>query len=205
MVKVPFPRCSIRSTAIASGAKIEIDDALMRCLQQLGMTLQSVPQPIQTVFLRPTANLSTGGTAIDRTDQIHPENALIAHRAARIIGFDIAGIDFISRNIRSLSVRLAGASSRSTRGQVSRCKPFRGRPRNVARPVLKLLFPPGSNSRIQIFAITGAIGISTTCRMLGHILQHAGATVGLTFTTSIHLNDNSAKGWALMNVLSARS
>ncbi|MBC7739707.1 MAG: cyanophycin synthetase, partial [Candidatus Saccharibacteria bacterium] len=172
--------------------RIEIDDALMRCLQQLGMTLQSVPQPNQTVFLRQTANLSTGGTAMDRTDEIHPENALIARRAVRVIGLDIAGIDVISPNIREPVSQTGGGiiAVNAGPGFPMHREPFQGRPRNVARPVLELLFPPGSNSRVPIFAITGTIGKSTTCRMLGHILQHAGATVGLTSTTGIYLNDD---------------
>ncbi len=176
---------------------IDIDDCVLRFLETAGLTPDSVPAAGQTVILRPTANLSTGGTAIDRTDEIHPENALIARRAARIIGLDIAGIDFLCTDITQ-PVRLTGGGIIEVNagpGFRMHLEPFQGRPRNVARPVLELLFPGGSEGRIPIFAVTGTNGKTTTARMLSHIPRQEGLTVGTTSTTGIYLNaDRIATG-----------
>jgi cyanophycin synthetase len=170
--------------------RIEVDEATTHFLQLSDLRLQSVPLPGQTVFLRPTANLSTGGTAIDRTDDIHPENALIARRAAQIVGLDIAGIDFVCPDIAQPVSQTGGGIIEVNAGPGFRMhlEPFQGRPRNVARPVLEMLFPDDSDGRIPIFAITGTNGKSTTVRMLDHILREAGCTVGLTSTTGVYLN-----------------
>lgn len=177
--------------------RIDIDDTALRYLEKSGLNAGSVPAEGKTVFLRPTANLSTGGTAIDRTDEIHPENALIARRAAKIVGLDIAGIDFICPDI-TRPVRLTGGGIVEVNagpGFRMHLEPFQGRPRNVARPVLELLFPEGSQGRIPIFAVTGTNGKTTTVRMLAHILQCTGAEVGMTTTTGIYLNgDRIASG-----------
>ncbi|MDB5659031.1 MAG: cyanophycin synthetase, partial [Cypionkella sp.] len=177
--------------------RIEIDDITLRYLDRCNMNAGSVPEAGQTVWLRPTANLSTGGTAIDRTDEIHPENALVARRAARIVGLDIAGIDFVCPDITK-SVRQTGGGIIEVNagpGFRMHLEPFQGRPRNVARPVLELLFPQGSQGRIPIFAVTGTNGKTTTVRMLAHILEATGATVGLTTTTGIYLGaDKIASG-----------
>jgi cyanophycin synthetase len=170
--------------------RIDFDEAVDHYLAASGMTRESVPAAGQVVPLRPTANLSTGGTAIDRTDEIHPYNALVARRAAKIVGLDIAGIDFVCPDI-SKSVRDTGGGIIEVNagpGFRMHLEPFQGRPRNVARPVLDLLFPNRSDGRIPIFAITGTNGKSTTARMLGHILQATGANVGLTSTTGIYIN-----------------
>jgi cyanophycin synthetase len=170
--------------------RIDVDEPVERFLQRSGLTLSSVPPAGSTVMLRPTANLSTGGTAIDRTDEIHPDNALIARRAAQIVGLDIAGIDFVCSDIRESVLESGGGIIEVNAGPGFRMhlEPFQGRPRNVARPVVELLFPKGTDGRIPVFAITGSNGKSTTARMLGHILQQTGATVGLTSTTGVYLN-----------------
>lgn len=170
--------------------RIEIDDCVQRYLGSSGLNVDSVPEAGHTVYLRPTANISTGGTAIDRTDEIHPENALIAQRAAQIVGLDIAGIDFVCPDISRPVSKTGGGIIEVNAGPGFRMhlEPFQGRPRNVARPVLEMLFPEGSTGRIPIFAITGTNGKSTTARMLDHILQHAGRRVGLTSTTGVYLD-----------------
>jgi cyanophycin synthetase len=171
--------------------RIVIDETVLHFLQKSGLTPESVPTPAEIVHLRPTANLSTGGTAIDLTDQIHPENALVARRAAQIVGLDIAGIDFVCPDITKPVSQIGGGIIEVNAGPGFRMhlEPFQGRPRNVARPVLEMLFPIGSDSRIPIFAVTGTNGKSTTCMMLRHIMQQAGGMVGLTSTTGIYLND----------------
>jgi len=170
--------------------RIDIDECVDTFLRRSEMTSGSVPAKGRAVMLRPTANISTGGTAIDRTDEIHPDNALIARRAAQIVGLDIAGIDFVCPDIRKSVLETGGGIIEINAGPGFRMhlEPFQGRPRNVARPVLELLFPKETDGRVPIFAITGTNGKSTTARMLGHILQQTGANVGLTSTTGVYLN-----------------
>lgn len=173
----------------AALTRIVVDDGLVHVLEGSGRTLDTVPALGESIALRPTANLSTGGIAIDRTEEIHPENAAIARRAARAVGLDVAGIDFIAPDI-SRSVRETGGGIievNAAPGFRMHLAPSVGRPRNVARPVLDLLFPRGAQSRIPIFAITGTNGKSTTVRMLSHILAATGATVGFTTTTGVHV------------------
>lgn len=171
--------------------RIRLDAAAVEFLAREGLTPDSVPQEGQVVFLRATANLSTGGEAIDRTDEIHPDNVCIAVRAALTVGLDVAGIDFIAPDI-SRSVRETGGGVvevNAAPGLRMHLQPSVGRPRPVARPILRMLFPPGETGRIPVFAVTGTNGKSTTGRMLAHILRQTGLTVGLTNTSGVYVND----------------
>jgi cyanophycin synthetase len=171
--------------------RIRIDDLVREFLERSGLTPDSVPGKGEWVQLRATANLSTGGTAIDRTNEIHPDNAEIARRAAMIIGLDIAGIDFIAPDI-SKSVRETGGGIievNAAPGFRMHIEPSEGPPRDVARPVIEMLFPRGSRTRVPILAVTGTNGKSTTARMLKHILRYTGCTVGLTSTSGVYIND----------------
>jgi cyanophycin synthetase len=175
----------------SSMTRIEVDEHVLGLLARVGMTPDSIPDAGQVVQLRDTANLSTGGTAIDRTDEIHPENATIARRAALTIGLDVAGIDFIATDI-GRPVRETGGGIvevNASPGFRMHLEPFEGRARDIARPVIEMLFKPGQTGRIPIFAVTGTNGKSTTCRMVACILRQAGLTVGLTGTSGIYLND----------------
>nr|WP_244627317.1 cyanophycin synthetase [Microvirga tunisiensis] len=170
--------------------RIKIDDHTLGVLAKAGLETDSVPAIGQVVYLCDTANLSTGGTAVDRTDDIHPDNALIARRAARAIGLDVAGIDFIAPDI-TRSVHETGGGIievNAAPGFRMHLQPSEGRARNVARPVMDMLFPRGTPTRIPILAITGTNGKSTTSRMVGHILRAQGLNVGLTSTTGIYVN-----------------
>lgn len=171
--------------------KIKIDAHVREYLDRSGLTIESVPGAGEVVYLRATANLSTGGTAVDRTNEIHFDNAEIARRAATIIGLDIAGIDFIAPDI-SKSVRKTGGGIievNAAPGFRMHIEPSEGAPRDVARPVIDMLFPRGSRSRVPVIAITGTNGKSTTGRMVKHVLRYTGCTVGLTSTSGIYIND----------------
>lgn len=171
--------------------RIKVDAHVTEYLARSGLTVESVPGPGEIVYLRATANLSTGGTAVDRTNQIHFDNAEIARRAAKIIGLDIAGIDFIAPDI-SKSVRKTGGGIievNAAPGFRMHIDPSEGAPRDVARPVIDMLFPPGSRARVPILAITGTNGKSTTGRMVKHVLRYTGCTVGLTSTSGVYVND----------------
>jgi cyanophycin synthetase len=171
--------------------RIRIDAQLVEYLARQGLSLDSVPADGQAVELLPTANLSTGGTAIDRTNEIHADNVQIARRAAAIIGLDIAGIDFITPDI-SQSVRETGGGIievNAAPGLRMHLAPSEGTPRDVAGPVIDMLFPDGARGRIPIVAITGTNGKSTVTRMTAHILRQAGLKVGLTTTNGVYVDD----------------
>jgi cyanophycin synthetase len=171
--------------------RIKADEHVVAYLAKRGLSLDSVPSAGERVFLRDTANLSTGGTAVDRTDDIHPDNATIARRAAAAIGLDVAGIGFIAPDI-SRSVHETGGGIvevNAAPGFRMHLQPSEGRARNVARPVIEMLFPRGARSRIPIFAITGTNGKSTTARMVARVMRSHGLNVGLTTTSGIYVND----------------
>ncbi|UBV44940.1 cyanophycin synthetase (plasmid) [Deinococcus taeanensis] len=169
--------------------RIRLGAAELDVLARRGRTPETVPAEQEVVFLCDTANLSTGGTAIDRTDVIHPDNATIARRAAKVIGLDVAGIDLISPDI-SQSVHETGGGIvevNAAPGFRMHLQPSEGEGRNVAAPVIDHLFPQGTPCRMPIISITGTNGKSTTARMVAHILTHAGKTVGLTTSTGVYI------------------
>lgn len=171
--------------------RIRLDGALRIRLDRLGVTLDHVPGAGETLFLRDTANLSTGGTAIDRTDAIHPANASIARRAARIIGLDVCGIDFLCDDIAKPVLGTGGGviEVNAAPGLRMHLAPSEGIARPVAVPIMAHLFPKGATGRIPIVSVTGTNGKSTTCRMAKHILRTSGLRVGLTSTTGIYIDE----------------
>ena len=170
--------------------RIVIDDQLLSLLDAGSAGLGTVPAAGTLIVLRDTANLSTGGEALDRTDDLHPDNIAIAERAARIIGLDIAGIDVIAADL-SRPFRETGAAIievNAAPGFRMHLEPSQGSPRNVAGPAIDLLYPPGAASRIPITAVTGTNGKSTTVRMIAHLLTTAGRSVGMTNTSGITID-----------------
>lgn len=169
--------------------RIELDRTSWELLERQGYDLDTVLKAGEICYLKATANLSTGGTAIDRTDEIHPENVWIAQRVAKTIGLDIAGIDIVTSDISKPLRDVDGVivEVNAAPGFRMHFCPSEGIPRNVAEPVLDMLFPPGSASRIPILAVTGTNGKTTTTRLLAHIFKQTGRTVGYTTTDGIYI------------------
>ncbi len=170
--------------------RLEFDHQADRLLQLRGMDRKSVPPPGEVVYLRSTANLSTGGTAVDVTDVIHPDNREMAVRAARAIGLDVCGIDFLTDDIARSFHETGGAicEVNAAPGFRMHVAPSEGQPRDVAGPVIDMLFPPGTPSRVPIASITGTNGKTTTTRMVGHILKMAGSRVGMTTSDGVYID-----------------
>jgi cyanophycin synthetase len=171
--------------------KIVIDDGLLYFLSTSGLSLNTVPANGQRVVLAATANLSTGGTAVDKTDVVHPDNISIARRAALVVGLDVAGIDVILPDI-TRSWRETGGGIievNASPGFRMHLRPAEGKNRDVARPVLDCLYPRGAPTQVPVAMITGTNGKSTTVRMLAHILRGEGKNVGFTSTSGIYVNE----------------
>lgn len=170
--------------------QIQLDAQALSCLGDLNMTVDSVPPEGQVVLLRRTANLSTGGTAIDVTDVIHPDNREMAERAIKAVGLDIGGVDFLSEDI-TVSYKENGAGICEVNagpGFRMHVAPSEGKPRDIAGKVMDMMFPPGTRARVPIAAITGTNGKTTTSRMLAHVLRLAGHHVGMTSTDAVYIN-----------------
>jgi cyanophycin synthetase len=170
--------------------RLELDHQAERCLRARGCTRATVPPAGEVVRLRLTGNLSTGGTAIDVTDVVHPDCAEMAVRAIKAIGLDVGGVDFISPDIAQ-SYREAGGAIcevNAAPGFRMHVAPSEGKPRDVAGPVMDMLFPPGTPTRIPIATVTGTNGKTTTARMVAHILKLAGRTVGLCTTDGVYID-----------------
>ena len=186
--------------------RIEIDAQAERLLVRVGYTLDSVPAADEVVYLRSTANLSTGGTAIDVTDEIHPDNRDMAIRAIQAIGLDIGGVDFLTADITRSYREVGGGICEVNAGPGFRMHvaPSEGQPRDVAGPVLDMLFPEGEPGTIPIACVTGTNGKTTTSRMLAHILKMRGYTVGLTSTDGIHIDGQLTVAGDMTGPTSAR-
>ena len=171
--------------------KITIDKTALNVLGKQGYELTSILPQGAIAYLRATANLSTGGIAVDRTDEIHPENVWIAQRVAKLIGLDIAGIDVVTEDIRKPLKEVDGVivEVNAAPGFRMHVAPSRGLPRNIAAPVIDMLFPPGTPSRVPILAITGTNGKTTTSRLISHICRQTGKVVGFTTTDGVYIDD----------------
>jgi cyanophycin synthetase len=186
--------------------RLELDREANLMMERVGYTADSVPKEGETVFLRSTANLSTGGTATDVTDVIHPDNRDMAVRAVRAIGLDVGGVDFISPNIAESYKNIGGAicEVNAAPGFRMHVAPSEGTPRDAAGPVIDMLFPPGTPSRVPIAAVTGTNGKTTTARMLAHITKMAGYTPGLTTTDGVYIDGQRTVEGDMTGPVSAR-
>ncbi len=186
--------------------RLELDHQAERLLEKLGYDKDTVPEKGEEVYLRSTANLSTGGTAIDVTDTMHPDNREMAERTIKAIGLDIGGVDFLTRDITKSYREAGGGICEVNAGPGFRMHvaPSEGTPRDVAGPVIDMLFPPDQPSRIPIASITGTNGKTTTSRMLAHILKLSGLTVGLTSTDGVYIDGRLSVSGDMTGPVSAK-
>ena len=171
--------------------RIKVDDHATALVRAQGFELTDVPPKDAMVKLAETGNMSTGGISIDRTFEAHEENVEIAEEAAQVVGLDVAGIDFITPDI-SKPVRESGGAMvevNAAPGFRMHTHPTEGEPQYVAKPVIDLLFPEGTPSRIPIVAVTGSNGKTTTTRMIAHIFTRMGRQVGMTSTDGIYIDE----------------
>ncbi|HUQ18489.1 MAG TPA: cyanophycin synthetase [Gemmatimonadaceae bacterium] len=183
------PRRGIGHTKMLT--KIPTDQRAIEHLALSGRTMDTVPAEGEMVTLAATANLSTGGTSIDRTDEMHPDNITACEMAAGVIGLDIAGIDILTPDIsipfrenKSVIIEVnAGPGIRM------HTHPAEGRPRNVAAPIIDMLYPPGVDATIPLIAVTGTNGKTTTVRLIAHLFRVSENVVGFTTTDGTYLGN----------------
>jgi len=177
--------------------RLELDQQAERLMTKAGHDASTVLPEGEVFYLRSTANLSTGGTAIDLTDVVHPDNREMAVRAVQSVGLDVGGVDFLTSDITQSYKEVGGAivEINAAPGFRMHVAPSEGEPRDVSGKVMDMLFPSGTPCRIPIAAITGTNGKTTTSRMLAHILKTAGHTVGMTSTDGVYIDGRlSVKG-----------
>ena len=172
--------------------QIDVDRDTTDLLEKLGYTLETIPRKDEVVYLKSTANLSTGGTSVDITDMMHPENIFLCERISRVIGLDICGVDIMAENLTQPLKETGGCilEVNAAPGFRMHLAPSEGLPRNVAAPVIDMLYPPGKPSRIPIIAITGTNGKTTTTRLIAHIVKNNGYRVGFTTSDGIYVQNH---------------
>lgn len=171
--------------------QIKVDGFTQKMLDDKGYTLETIPEKGELVLLKPTANLSTGGTSTDVTDEVHPVNIFMAERIAKIIGLDICGIDVMASDLRTPLFENGGAvlEVNAAPGFRMHVEPAIGIARNVAEPVIDMLFPRGHNGRIPIIGVTGTNGKTTTTRLTAHIIRAGGHKVGFTTSDGVYIQN----------------
>jgi cyanophycin synthetase len=172
--------------------EITVDRDTLDLLEKLQYTLETIPEKDTLVYLKSTANLSTGGTSVDVTDMMHPENIFLCERISRVIGLDICGVDIMAENLTQPLKENGGVilEVNAAPGFRMHLAPSEGLPRNVASPVIDMLYPLGKPSRIPIIAVTGTNGKTTTTRLLAHIVKNNGYKVGFTTSDGIYVQNH---------------
>ncbi|MFT6845755.1 MAG: cyanophycin synthetase [Flavobacteriales bacterium] len=171
--------------------EIDLNELSLGILKEQGLSVDSVLKKDQIVLLKDTANLSTGGTAEDVTDYVHPYNIFMAERIAKIVGLDICGIDIITEDIGKPLTETGGVVLEVNAGPGFRMhtSPAKGLPRDVGGQVVDMLFPPGAKSEIPIVAVTGTNGKTTTTRLMSHLAKMKGYKVGYTTTDGVYIQN----------------
>jgi cyanophycin synthetase len=171
--------------------EITVDRDTMDLLEKKQYTLDTIAPNGEQVFLKSTANLSTGGTSIDVTELVHPQNVFMSERISRIIGLDICGIDIMAENLTQPLTENGGVvlEVNAAPGFRMHLAPSEGLPRNVAAPVIDMLYPVGKSARIPIIAVTGTNGKTTTTRLIAHIVKSNGTRVGFTTSDGIYVQN----------------
>ncbi|MDF2435882.1 MAG: cyanophycin synthetase [Bacteroidota bacterium] len=170
--------------------RIEVDEITLNLLKIANRTLDSVLEKGEIQILKDTANLSTGGTAEDVTDEVHPDNVLFAERAARVIGLDICGLDIMAPDVSTSFSENGGSiiEVNAAPGLRMHIAPSSGTPRNVGKAIVDMMFPENKEGRIPIVAITGTNGKTTTSRLMAHLVQQQGFKTGFTTTDGIYID-----------------
>ncbi len=175
--------------------RLTVDDSVRHLLAEQGLGMDSIPLAGQTVRLRGTANLSTGGTSRDVTDRMHPDVARLCERAAAVIGLDIAGIDLRLDDIAAPlpavgepdAVQAGIIEINAVPGLRMHLAPVQGRARDVGDAIVKSMFPAGSDGRIPVVAVTGTNGKTSVSRLVAHLLAGSGVKVGLATTDDVRI------------------
>jgi cyanophycin synthetase len=172
-------------------ALIKVDDVTKKILVERSLTLDSVLPDQEVLYLKETANISAGGTSTDVTDLVHPENVFMAEHIAKLFNLNICGIDLLTKDVSVPLTKKTGAIIEVNAGPGIRMHtdPTEGIPRNVAKPIIDMLFPD-NDFRIPIVAISGTNGKTTTTRLVAHIMKESGKTTGYTTTEGIYINDH---------------
>ena len=171
--------------------EIAVDRDTLDLLAKKEYTLETIPEKGEIVYLKSTANLSTGGTSIDVTDIVHPQNIFICERISRVIGLDICGIDIMAQNLTQPLTENGGVvlEVNAAPGFRMHLAPSEGLPRNVAASVIDMLYPQGKLSQIPIIAVTGTNGKTTTTRLIAHIIRSNGKRVGFTTSDGVYVHN----------------
>jgi cyanophycin synthetase len=171
--------------------EISVDRDTLDLLAKKDYTLETIPEKGEIVYLKSTANLSTGGTSIDVTDIVHPQNIFICERISRVIGLDICGIDIMAQNLTQPLTENGGVvlEVNAAPGFRMHLAPSEGLPRNVAASVIDMLYPQGKLSQIPIIAVTGTNGKTTTTRLIAHIVRSNGKRVGFTTSDGVYVHN----------------
>lgn len=185
--------------------RLALNVATLQCLKTQGLEADSIPESGRKVLLQSTANLSTGGSATDVTDEVHPENIHLFERVAHLVGLDVAGLDVVAPDLRTplgQGPRGGGGGGRdggrlieanAAPGFRMHLHPSSGIARNVCAPVIDKLFPAGEPCRVPILAVTGTNGKTTTTRLLSHLMQAAGRRVGFSSSDGIYMGGHCVR------------
>lgn len=170
--------------------RLKIDPTALLVLVRQGYHPESRPAAGEVVVLRDNANLSTGGTARDVTPAVHPENAGLAVRAARVLGLDVAGVDLVTPEIARPAREEGGMiiEVNAAPGFRMHLFPSEGEPRDVGRALVDYLFPPGCEAGVPVISVTGTNGKTTTVRILAHLFRQQGTVVGMTTTGGVYID-----------------